>query len=746
MAKALWALQQYGDALWGYKEAVRLAPENAEYRMQLAEVLFIARDYEGVGTNVDVLLEADPGHIGALLLRAKVARVQAGVDREFEALEAILGVDADHTGALAMKAQALATRGDTEAAEEVLQQLIQIEPGLATHLLYGAFLSTEDRGDEALLQFQAAVEAATEADERTRARLILTHFHLNRGEADAAEAQLLKAREETPDNANILLTLAQFYALRGQPEQAEAMLEERVTTLPDDETPLLVLADFHRRMGDHEKALESVERALALDPRSEQARLRKAEYLLGLFAKEVETEKSEEAKRLIEEVLEENPNSSLALFTEGKLLISEGRYEEAGTRLRRVVEEQPTANAHVLLGSTYLNLEQYELARGEFLRALQLDSAHHLARVQLVALYLKMGDRTLAAREAQAALERRPGDTQMLLARAEALTGLGQQEGALAALRSIEFDEKASEQLRLSAAGLYRANGALDDARKTLEAIRGGSDDPEVVAELARVDVLSGDAQAAIHRLDQAIARSPENVDLYQYRGSMYLGFHRSGKLQFPEEAERDFRTVLEKDIGRSEAHVLLGALYRQIGREEEALESYRSALQIDTTNSDVYLALATLLEAMGRLGEAAEAYESSIRFNQDQAIAKNNLAWILANAEKPSDADLDRALELAQDAKEALPQNPSVADTLGWVMFKKELPAAAISLFREAIEGYPDNPQLRALVRYHLARTYERNGEPERAIAELKRALAESATFHDRAAAEALLQRLQSS
>jgi tetratricopeptide (TPR) repeat protein len=593
MAKALWALQQYGDALWGYKEAVRLAPENAEYRMQLAEVLFIARDYEGVGTNVDVLLEADPGHIGALLLRAKVARVQAGVDREFEALEAILGVDADHTGALAMKAQALATRGDTEAAEEVLQQLIQIEPGLATHLLYGAFLSTEDRGDEALLQFQAAVEAATEADERTRARLILTHFHLNRGEADAAEAQLLKAREETPDNANILLTLAQFYALRGQPEQAEAMLEERVTTLPDDETPLLVLADFHRRMGDHEKALESVERALALDPRSEQARLRKAEYLLGLFAKEVETEKSEEAKRLIEEVLEENPNSSLALFTEGKLLISEGRYEEAGTRLRRVVEEQPTANAHVLLGSTYLNLEQYELARGEFLRALQLDSAHHLARVQLVALYLKMGDRTLAAREAQAALERRPGDTQMLLARAEALTGLGQQEGALAALRSIEFDEKASEQLRLSAAGLYRANGALDDARKTLEAIRGGSDDPEVVAELARVDVLSGDAQAAIHRLDQAIARSPENVDLYQYRGSMYLGFHRSGKLQFPEEAERDFRTVLEKDIGRSEAHVLLGALYRQIGREEEALESYRSALQIDTTNSDVYLALA---------------------------------------------------------------------------------------------------------------------------------------------------------
>ena len=74
-----------------------------------------------------------------------------------------------------------------------------------------------------------------------------------------------------------------------------------------------------------------------------------------------------------------------------------------------------------------------------------------------------------------------------------------------------------------------------------------------------------------------------------------------------------------------------------------------------------------------------------------------------------------------------------SVTDTLGWIMYKKGIPSAAISLFREAIEGYPEAHPLRGTVRYHLARSYERNGETGRAITELKRALDEVTTFAER-------------
>ena len=71
---------------------------------------------------------------------------------------------------------------------------------------------------------------------------------------------------------------------------------------------------------------------------------------------------------------------------------------------------------------------------------------------------------------------------------------------------------------------------------------------------------------------------------------------------------------------------------------------------------------------------------------------------------------------------------------------------SAAISLFREAIEGYPEAHPLRGTVRYHLAKSYERNGETGRAITELKRALDEVTTFAEREEAKKLLEQLESS
>jgi thioredoxin-like negative regulator of GroEL len=45
MAETLWAMQEFGEALWQYR-GVRLAPDNIEWRMKLTQVLFAARDYE----------------------------------------------------------------------------------------------------------------------------------------------------------------------------------------------------------------------------------------------------------------------------------------------------------------------------------------------------------------------------------------------------------------------------------------------------------------------------------------------------------------------------------------------------------------------------------------------------------------------------------------------------------------------------------------------------------------------------
>jgi len=229
-------------------------------------------------------------------------------------------------------------------------------------------------------------------------------------------------------------------------------------------------------------------------------------------------------------------------------------------------------------------------------------------------------------------------------------------------------------------------------------------------------------------------------------RGRVYGRLGGDGDLVHAKHAERDLKTATEKGPARVQPHLLLAGLYRRTARPQDAVASYQRALRVDPENAEVYVLLGSQYEAMERLELARENYELALALDQNQPLAKNNLAWLLADAKSPSPEDLDRALELAQDAKEKLPLNPNIADTLGWVMFKKRLPTAAVSLFQEAIQGYAKGSELRALARYHLAQTYQLTGERERAIAELERALDEAASFPERSGAKALLARLQSS
>ena len=135
-------------------------------------------------------------------------------------------------------------------------------------------------------------------------------------------------------------------------------------------------------------------------------------------------------------------------------------------------------------------------------------------------------------------------------------------------------------------------------------------------------------------------------------------------------------------------------------------------ALEQNPDSGPLHMVVGSLYELRGRTKEAMARYEDAIRLDPDLAVARNNLAYLIAQ----EGGDLDRALDLAQETKAALPDNPNTADTLGWVLYKKGLASAAIGYLKEAMGGLPaEDPQL-ALVRHHLALAYEANGEGEQA------------------------------
>jgi len=150
-------------------------------------------------------------------------------------------------------------------------------------------------------------------------------------------------------------------------------------------------------------------------------------------------------------------------------------------------------------------------------------------------------------------------------------------------------------------------------------------------------------------------------------------------------------------------------------------IRTYERALESNQESGVLHLIVGSLYELQARPDKAIERYESAIQLDPDLAVAKNNLAYLLAEQEG---GNLDRALDLAQEAKAMLPDNPNAADTLGWVLYKKNVPGAAIGYLREAINNMrPEDPQI-ALVRHHLALAYEANDEPEQALEVLEQAL----------------------
>jgi tetratricopeptide (TPR) repeat protein len=199
-----------------------------------------------------------------------------------------------------------------------------------------------------------------------------------------------------------------------------------------------------------------------------------------------------------------------------------------------------------------------------------------------------------------------------------------------------------------------------------------------------------------------ALRARPDDPRLVQLQGEVAL---YSGD---PSTAEASFQRAIQLDPNDLSAYEKLARYMMVQGRSDEVLRTYESALEKNPDAGSLHLMVGSLYEMQGRVPDAVKRYEDAVRLDPTLAVAKNNLAYLLAE----TGGNLDRALDLAKEAKELLPDNANAADTLGWVLFKKDAPEAAVVHLREAVRGMePDDPQL-PMVRHHLALAYEAAGD----------------------------------
>jgi tetratricopeptide (TPR) repeat protein len=735
LAKVYLANSMAREGFWELRETVRLDPENYDAKVQLAQLLVVAGDPDEAMTHADAAVALDANKAAGYLVRGQALNALSRLDESMDAFETAVRVAPDKAHPVLMLAIAVNERGDRAGAEPHFQKYAEMEPSFRSYTSLANFLSQDETRDAETEQaFVSATKHTSSPEEEVRAHAYVAGFFFQRERFDDANAYLETAIESVEQPLELIYLLARLHLAQGNQEKADALIEKATVANPDDPKPLLVLSAYRGRQGDILGALEAAERAIELDPDNTSANLRVAEILVDMGYRDNDLDKITRGREISEDVLSREPTHPNALMIKAKIDLAEKKVDDAIASLRAAIDAQPDlAQAHYILGTALSLKGDKTAARTELARALEIDASMLDARRVLARVHAMLGEHEYAVEEGRRFLREKPDtvDTRILVA--QSLVILKRVDEALVELNQIPEDKHNLDVL-YAIGRVHLRQGDSAQARAYLtKALELQPTQHDILRNLLRLDRTEGRFDESVARIAKAVEQAPDSSKLQSLTGVVALLDGRG------EDAEAAFKKAVELDPGDVAGYEHLARLYASTGRLPDAVKTYEDAVEVRPDDANLHHFLGILYQYGGAREKAIERYKSAIEHSPDLAEAKNNLAYIYAESEE----NLDRALDLAQEAKAALPDSYDAADTLGWVLFKRGIPSAAISYLREAEAGALDANKLDSLgtIRHHLALAYEADGDAGKAGETIERALSDldARAERQRAAGEAV-------
>lgn len=559
----------------------------------------------------------------------------------------------------------------------------------------------------------------------------LLAMYLARNQLPEAEQILKDKISNNPRQENFYLQLAGFYTATQRTAEAESTLQRLISNPKDFPMARLTVGRFFNRLRDHDRARKEFEEGIKTSSKDNKPSYQKA--LVELLAV---SGKNQEARALIDEVLKENPKDTQAIEIRSSLRLRTGdpaEIQAAINELQGLVTKSPdNAVYRFELGKALMakGKDGMDLARVQFDESIRLRPDFIPPKLLLSQLLSEKKEYGKALQLADEILRGDPGNFGGRLLRSSALIGIGETEKAKLELDGILKVAPNSPDAKFQLGMIKFREKNYKEADEIFREMRASnpSDNRGLVGHL-ETQVAQNDLSGAISTMEAEIQRAPDRQDYQLFLANTLV------RAQRYDDAIRQFKQLIDKSPKSSDLYGRLGETYRFKGDLNSAIESFRTATALDPNDHTSMLRLALLLDGLGRRDESKTLYEKVIKIRPEEGAALNNLAYIKAE----EGTDLDQALSLAQRAKQVYPQDPNIADTLGWVYIRKNLSEDAIRVYREIVGKNPTNPTYR----YHLAMALHQKGDRANARKECEVALQNNPSKEESAKIRELLGKL---
>ena len=719
------------DAIALLDQVLASEPTNVRAGTLKADMLLYGkRDVEGALAAFRKVLETQPGSVIARAGTINILFSQQKLPEARAEFEVLKKASPNHPETLFFEAQFTFNDKDYKKTREITEQVLKGFPNNVRVLeLAGAaeFRMKNYIQAEALL-----AKALKLAPQQRLSRLLLAQTYLRNGEPSKALDALKPVLDTGKADGTTLSLAGEAHLQLGDAARSEQAFQAALKAAPDDARVRTSAAMAQMARGNNSGAIVELEAVAAGDggPRAD----------LALISARLRQNDLPGALKAIDGLEKKMPDQALPLQLRGRLLSLKNDLPGATKSFEAAMAKEPAYFPPVAsLAALDLMAKKPEDARKRFNAFIEAQPKSWQARLALAELEARIGaPAATVAAALREAVKVNPAEARPHIALVNQLIGTGDAQAALLAAQNATAALPNNTEVMDT---LGRAELAAGDHQRALSTFKklASLQPRNAVPEMRMAETYAAmkDSESAARALRRAADLQPGNMAVSRAQARLAVADGR------PDDALKVARAMQKRAPQDATGLTIEGEIEVSRKNWDAAAAAYRASLKL-APSSETAAKLHTALLAAKKpadadrlaadwtkgnpkdasfqyfLGDVALAqndlpraearYRGVLDMQPDNALAMNNVAWLLAKQGKPG------ALAMAQKANQLLPDRAPLIDTLSMALESENKLTEAIEAQKRAITLEPKDPGLTL----RLAKLYIKTGDKTRARGEL--------------------------